>query len=75
MNLERYARYEERTIYEVWDGADYHTTFGTAEQAQAYIDGTEYPEEYDYKIIEELIEVKVYDLPERDEQLKGNNET
>ena len=67
VNLERYTRYEERTIYEVWDGMEYHTTFGTVELAQAYIDGAEYPEEYDYRIVEELIKVKVYDFPERED--------
>lgn len=65
MNLERYARHEERTVYEVWDGDDFHDMFATIEDAQDYIDEAEYPE--DYEIIEALDEVKVYDLPEKDD--------
>ena len=66
MNLEKYAKYEERSVYEVWDGLDFHESFETAEEAQSYIEGAEYPEQYDWQIIENFVEVKVYDFPENE---------
>ena len=66
MNLEKYAKYEGRSVYEVWDGLDFHESFETAEEAQSYIEGAEYPEQYDWQIIENFVEVKVYDFPENE---------
>ena len=66
MNLERYAKHEERPIFEVWNGMDLLETFDSIDEARAYIRSAKYSEEEDYDIVRDTIEVKVYDLPEQD---------